>query len=326
MTKVILDTDTGVDDALAIILALRSTELDVEAITTVSGNVHVDLCTSNVLRVLQLVAPVKIPCVARGCEKPLVKAPFSVPSVHGQDGLGGLDPAWYGEVDQTPLVNTHAVDLMLEVIEQQQGGVVLIASGPLTNVATAIKRCPRTMRKLEKLLIMGGAFRVAGNIPPGAAEFNMFVDPHAADVVLGFGIPAVMVGLDVTHRVPLMREQLREKLGMQSDRVCDFIVKATRLYMDFYQRDQGHDGCYLHDPLAVGVAIDSSFVKMEEMRVYVETSGKITSGMTLPFRHPTRDRRVIDPANVSVCTEVDAERFLSLFFDRVMHDARRREA
>ena len=159
---------------------------------------------------------------------------------------------------------------------------------------------------------------VPGNIPPGAAEFNMFVDPHAAESVFGFGVPITLVGLDVTHQVPLTRQCLRDRVAPTSDKVSQFVLEATRCYMDFYAEDQSHDGCYLHDPLAVGVAIDPSLVSVAETRVYVETEGKVTSGMTFPFRHPTRKPWLVEPANVNVCVRVEAERFLSLFLERVV--------
>jgi len=315
--KVILDTDTGVDDALAIILAMRSPELDVQAITTVSGNVDVDLCTLNVLRLLSLLRPTRMPLVASGCARPLVKAPFSVATVHGQDGLGDLGDDFFGSVDRSPMVSDSASDLILKLVRRHPDDLHLIATGPLTNVATAIARDPLAMRRLGSITIMGGAFRVPGNIPPGAAEFNAFVDPHALEQVLRFGLDVSLVGLDVTHQVPLMRAEVIQRLGSKQDLVCRFVVAATEKYMDFYQNDQAHDGCYLHDPLAVGIVIDPTFVDIEPQRIYVETEGNITAGMTMPFRHPTRNPRLIDPPNANICTGVDSPRFTSFFLDRI---------
>jgi purine nucleosidase/pyrimidine-specific ribonucleoside hydrolase len=308
-----LDTDAGVDDAMAIILALRSPELDVQAITTVAGNVGVDKCTKNVLRVLSLMALTEYPIVAEGAERPLVRAPFTAGSVHGEDGLGELGDAYYPELPTGVTSDLQAVDLMLQLIGDSPGEITLIATGPLTNVARAIRKDPRTMAQVKEIVFMGGAVHVPGNIPPGAAEFNIFVDPHAAEVVLGFPVSLVMVPLDVTHQVKLMRTAVEWELGSRAARVPRFIADATRKYMRFYRDDQGHDGCYLHDLLAVGVAIDPSFVTTEAMRIYVETEGKVTAGMTLPFRHPTRDPAKREAPNVRVCNTVDAERFLQLF-------------
>ena len=306
--RVILDTDTGVDDAMAIIFALKSDALPVEAITTVAGNVGVEQCTTNVLRVLALLEK-KIP-VGKGCEQPLDKPPFSAPSVHGADGLGELGDGYYPPLDCSLLSSLHAVELILQIVRQSPGEITMIATGPLTNVASAIKKDPRTMRQVKEIVVMGGAVHVPGNIPPGAAEFNIYVDPHAAEKVFGFGLPVTLVGLDVTHQVRLTRELAARELGTQPGRIPQFIVDATRLYMNFYRDDQGYDGCYLHDPLAVGVAIDPSYVTTEEMRIDVETEGKVTSGMTLPFRHPTLKK---EPPNVSVCVAVEHERFLGDF-------------
>ncbi len=318
--KIILDTDPGVDDATAIILALRSPELEVLAITTVSGNVHVNQCTTNVRRILALLRPEPCPFVAAGEDRPLVKPPFSAPSVHGEDGLGDLGNAYYPDIEQIKLEEKKAVDLILDLIVRYPDEVTLIPVGPLTNIARAILKDPRTMRRVKEIILMGGAVTVPGNIPPGAAEFNLYVDPHAAEVVLNFGLPVTMVPLDVTHQVKLTRELARRELSSAQDKAARFIWDACQKYMDFYRDDQGYDGCYLHDPLAVGVAIDPSFIMTEEMRIYVETEGKVTAGMTLPFRHPTKDPAKIDRPNVQVATRVEAERFLNFFLLRVKGD------
>jgi len=315
--KVILDTDTGVDDAMAIILALRSPELDVQAITTVAGNVGVAQCTKNVLRVLSLIGHKEYPPVAEGAARPLVKAPFTAGSVHGEDGLGDLGDTYYPDLPTGLVSDKPAVDLVLHLIGSNPGELTLIATGPLTNVARAIQKDPRTMVQVQEIIFMGGAVRVPGNIPPGAAEFNIFVDPDGAGVVLGFPVPLIMVPLDVTHEVNLMRTVVEQECTGHATAVVRFIADATRKYMQFYYSDQGHDGCYLHDPLAVGVAIDPSFVTTETMRMYVETEGKVTTGMTLPFRHPTRDPAKRDAPNATVCTAVDVPRFLRFFLERL---------
>ncbi len=312
--KVILDTDAGVDDALAIILALRSPELEVMAITTVSGNVHVNHCTKNVLRVLSLLDLENPPIVARGEERPLKKEPFSAPSVHGNDGLGDLGDDYYPKLNWSLLSERNAVDLISQIISKTPQEISIVATGPLTNIARAIQKDPISMAKAKEIIFMGGAVNVPGNIPPGTAEFNAYVDPHAVDVVLNFCVPVIMVPLDVTHQVKFMRERAQKELGGLNARIPKFILDSTCKYMDFYRDDQGHDGCYLHDPLAVGVAIDPSFVEMEEMKIYVETEGKVTSGMTMPFRHP---KKIKDPPNCRVCTKVKSEEFLEFFLRRM---------
>ena len=210
-----------------------------------------------------------------------------------------------------------AADLMSRLIASHPGELTLIATGPLTNVARAMRKDPRTMAQLKEIIFMGGAIYVPGNIPPGAAEFNIFVDPHAAEVVLDFPVPLVMVPLDVTHEVKLMRTVVEQEFKHHAAVVPHFIADATRKYMQFYLSDQGHDGCYLHDPLAVGVAIDPSLVTTEQLRVYVETEGSVTTGMTMPLRHPTQDLAKRDAPNVTACTAVDSARFLGLFLERL---------
>jgi purine nucleosidase/pyrimidine-specific ribonucleoside hydrolase len=267
-----------------------------------------------VIRILSLFKHFKNPIVTRGEERPLKKEPFGVPSIHGNDGLGDLGDNYYGPLDWLLLSKKNAVDLICELVSQNPEKITIIATGPLTNIARAIQRDPISMAKTKEVIFMGGAVNVPGNIPPGAAEFNAYVDPHALEIVLNFCVPVTMVPLDVTHQIKFMRDRAQKELGSQEGRVPKFILDATQKYMDFYRNDQGHDGCYLHDPLAVGVAIDPSFVKMEEMKIYVETEGKVTSGMTLPFRHP---KKIKDPPNCKVCIDVDADRFLNFFFERI---------
>lgn len=317
--SVLLDMDPGVDDALAILLALRSPELDVRAITVVAGNVGLDLCTRNALRILALLGRTEGPPVAQGAARPLVKPPFAVPSIHGSDGLGALDPEFYPPLPPHLLLTKPAREVILQAVVTEPGEITIVATGPLTNIATCLRENRGAMRKVRELMIMGGAVDIPANIPPGAAEFNFFVDPHAAEIVLDSGLPITLVPLDVTHKVPLTRAAAQDAFGGQSDPASRFVLGATRRYMDFYRDDQGHDGCYLHDPLAVGVAIDPSLVTTEERRIYVETEGKVTAGMSLPFRHPTVKK---PEPNVRVCTGVDSERFLRLFVEGLVWAAR----
>jgi len=308
--KVIMDTDAGIDDAMAIILALKAPELEVMAITTVSGNVQVDYCTKNVLRVLSLLECEYKPLVARGESRPLVKEPLSIPSIHGHDGLGDLGEDYYPPLNWSLLAERNGVDTILELVSENPAEITIVATGPLTNVARAIQKDPLTMTKVKEIVFMGGAVRVPGNIPPGAAEFNAYTDPHALEQVLNFCVPVIMVPLDVTHQVKLSRDRAQRELGGSEDVVSRFLLDVTRHYMEFYQDQVGFAGCYLHDPLAIGVAIDPSFVEMEELRIYVETEGKISSGMTLPFRLPGKRQ---EPPNCRVCTRVEADRFLEFF-------------
>ena len=323
MKRVILDMDPGIDDALAIILAMLSPELRVEAITTVSGNVHVDLCTRNVRRILEVLRPERAPIIARGEENPLaaVEASLDASVVHGRDGLGNLDrftardgAKLYPEPSLHHISSDNAVDVILSTIARYPYEVTLIPTGPLTNIARAIIQDAEQMRSLKEIIIMGGAFNVPGNVTP-VAEFNIFSDPHAADVVVNSGLPITFVGLDVSQQVIMQPQFIQQEIVPLNTRLSEFICHITRFYMDFHREHDGIVGCYLHDPLAVGVAIDPGIVETENLYIQVETQGEVTQGMTVADLRPIR-RRDGKP-NASVCTHVDADKFLSLLRDTI---------
>jgi inosine-uridine nucleoside N-ribohydrolase len=323
MHPVILDMDPGVDDALAILLALRSPELEVKAITIVSGNIKLDLCVKNALRVLDILEiNNNAPIVAAGAERPLKKDSLNVPSIHGCDGLGELHrfheadgSQRYPDSAREPSTPT-AVDVILDLVDKFADNLTVIATGPLTNIAQAIMKDSKTMRKVGGIIVMGGAFKTAGNITP-VAEFNAYVDPDAAQVVLDSGIhPLIFVGLDVTHKARLYRHYLHERVRANKTKISQFVQDCTEFYMDFHKKNDGFDGCYLHDPLAVGVAIWASLVEMEELHVQMETCARITTGMTIAdFR---QRRSLSNKPNASVCMDVDADKFLRLFSERVL--------
>jgi inosine-uridine nucleoside N-ribohydrolase len=323
MKRVILDMDPGIDDALAIILAMLSPELRVEAITTVSGNVHVDLCTRNVRRILEILRPERAPIIARGEEKPLAAAEASVDSsvVHGRDGLGNLDSftardgaKLYPEPSLYHVSSDNAIDVILSTISRYPYEITLIPTGPLTNVAKAIIQDEERMQALKEIIVMGGAFKVPGNVTP-VAEFNIFSDPHAADVVVNSGLPITFVGLDVTQQVIMQPQFIQQEIEPLNTRLSEFICHITHFYMDFHREHDGIVGCYLHDPLAIGVAIDPGIVETEDLYIQVETQGEVTQGMTVADLRPIR-RRDGKP-NAHICTHVDADKFLSLFRDTI---------
>jgi purine nucleosidase len=305
--RVILDVDTGVDDALGIILAFRSPELEVLGITTVSGNAPVERTTANTLLVLEVLGAPEIPVVA-GAARPLARPLFTAAEVHGEDGLGGIAHEYPSPKRRA---SEGASDFLLETLRRFPGAVTLIATGPLTNVGMAIRRDPETMRRLKTLTIMGGAIRVPGNVSP-VTEFNFAVDPEAAAVVMEAGLDITLVPLDVTEQVLLSRGDLD---GMPRGRpVPDFIRAMTARTLAFHQEPEGLEGMFLHDPLAVGTAVDPSLVRTRPLPVAVECQGVLTAGMTVADLR----RRSRAAPTASVCVEVESSRFLELFRQRVL--------
>ena len=268
--KVILDCDPGHDDAMAILLAAK--RLDVLGITTVAGNQSIDKVTTNALKVVELAGLTRIP-VAQGAAHPLVRAPRHAPEIHGQTGLDGPDLP----VPATKPVNMHAVDFIIVTV-MRTDGVTLVPTGPLTNIALALRKEPRIAGRIPEICLMGGS-RTHGNVT-AAAEFNIYFDPEAAHAVFTSGIPIKMVGLNVTEQViatPPRRQQLRV-LGTR-------VARAAAEMLDFYagavERAYGFAGGAMHDPLAVAALIDPGVLVFEHMHVAVELAGQYTLGQTL---------------------------------------------
>ena len=319
MTRpMLIDTDPGIDDALAILLALGSPEVTVEAITTVAGNVGIEAATANALRILDVARPARRPRVARGAAHPLRRPLSDAARYHGDDGLGNLGALT--APDGTPRYRPVPIeldpldgpDLILDALDRWGRDLVLVALGPLTNVAIALARDRDRFARLSRLVVMGGAVRVPGNVTP-AAEFNFFTDPDAVATVLASGIPVEVVPLDVTRQVLLTRRALDAALGAADSPCARFLRDVTRRALD---RGEGERGMPLHDPLAVGVALDPTVVGLERLHVTMETEGRETRGMSLAdLRSVPADDRA--PATCAVATSVDAPRFLSLFLERV---------
>jgi inosine-uridine nucleoside N-ribohydrolase len=309
--RIIIDTDTGVDDALAIVLALRSPELRVEAITTVAGNVGVEKCTRNCLLLLDLLQPKRFPVVAQGAKKPLVRRLVTAPEVHGEDGLGDIASRYPTPEERT--TNKNATEVILALLQKYPRQITIVAIGPLTNIARALKRDFKTMKKAREIVIMGGAFGVAGNTGP-VAEFNMYVDPEAADCVLHSGIPITLIPLDVTEQVVLRRPDVVRLARKGSNGIGQFIEGMTKKYMQYHRTTEGISGGYLHDPLAVGVAVSKTFIRCRDVHVEVETRGELTRGMTLAelrLRHEQKQ------PNARMAFEVKHDEFVRFFKSRV---------
>jgi purine nucleosidase/pyrimidine-specific ribonucleoside hydrolase len=320
--RVIIDTDPGIDDAMALALALRSPELRVEAITTVGGNVNVELGTRNALRVLEALGVDNPPPVARGAGRPLERDPVDASHVHGADGLG--DISGLAHPDGSPrypeprgaAIRTEAAALILDIVKKNPGEITLIAVGPLTNVALAIERDAGTMSQLAELIVMGGSVSGVGNVTP-TAEFNFYADPHAAQRVLRAGLKTTVVGLDVTHQTLLAKSDLEAQRKKSSNPAGRFVADISELYFSGALKRRGRAACALHDPLAVGVAIDRSFVTTQSFQADIETEGPLTQGMLVA------DRRTYDAPSelqgrIEACMEVESDRFVEFFLSRVL--------
>ncbi|MCF8085691.1 MAG: nucleoside hydrolase [Desulfohalobiaceae bacterium] len=312
---VIIDTDPGIDDALALLLAFGSPELAPVCITSVSGNVDVDTATDNILRILARIGPDPAPTVARGAASPLEKESEHATFLHGADGLGGAGgdlPDPWGE--SAPCLSPEsAADSILRHIEQAREPPVLVALGPLTNVALAAQKAPDILRRLDRLIIMGGAVTVAGNITP-AAEFNFYVDPLAARIVLDSGPKITLAGLDVTRKARL---ELRDLHACPDTPRTRLVQRITSSLFTHSQETEGTESIPLHDPLAVALAFRPELCGMEELSLRVETRGEICEGMSLADRRPVLPR-LKHPPNARVCLDLDADSFRTLFLERVL--------
>ena len=321
MLSVVIDTDPGVDDALALILALRSPGARVLGIGTVAGNVEVDLATENALKVLRLLGRAEVP-VAQGCASPLVEPFHGAHHFHGPDGLGdsGLPPS---ELQPS---GEHAADQLLRLAREWPGELVVIALGPLTNLAVALLKDPLLPTRVQRVVVMGGAFGVPGNIAP-SAEFNVWADPEAAERVFVAGWPLTIVGLDVTRQTLLLDEHLEhlddlERLTSADAAVARFVRAIVRAPLARAAQHRRPRSMELHDPLAVGIALDPSLaLEAPELPVAVELHGTWTRGATLADRRPHPAMGGVippgvippPPARARVCLRVDASRFLDIF-------------
>lgn len=282
-SRVIIDTDPGVDDALALLLGMRSPELQIEAITPVAGNVPLELTLPNALRLVEIAGRTDIP-VAAGARAPLLRRLVTATYAHGENGLGGAvfpDPT-------TKPVPQPAAELIREIVRKHPGEVSLITLGPLTSIATALNSDPELASMIRSLAMMGGSLS-GGNITP-AAEFNIYVDPEAARIVFQSGIPITMVGLDVTRKTSLTDDHVRTLEAAQNP-VSQAAAKIGRSALQ-HNRERGSlVGPNMHDSLAVAAFLDPSLLKFQDYYVDVETTGELTAGETLGYSPVAGDLR-----------------------------------
>ncbi len=301
-----IDCDVGVDDALALVLAFHSPELEVKAVTGVNGNVPVEQVFQNIQKVLSLIQPKNKPFIAKGADRPLKGEPVYAHSVHGKDGLGGARLDRNEGEDTWQLFTGPAEALIIKMARQYPDGMTLIATGPLTNLALALQRDREGMKKLEGITVMGGAVRTRGNITP-YAEFNIFSDPLAAKIVLESGLPITLVPLDVTHQVSLTSQWMEERLKPIDNSFSKFLIEATG-YRSITRQFRNKENIYLHDPLAVGVVIDPALVRKERLSMDVETQEGEYFGKTSGAKEGPK---------IDVCLGVDSQKFLELFASRL---------
>lgn len=303
--RIIIDTDPGVDDAFTFLLALASPEIKLDALTTTQGNVTVEKATRNALSVLELGGASHIP-VVQGSVLPLVQPLRASAHVHGESGIGNAElPS-----PQAKPVPAHAVDYLIERVLAEPDEISIFPIGPMTNIAMAIRKEPRFVKAVKELVIMGGAIQEGGNMTP-LAEFNIYVDPHAAHIVFHSGIPMTLIPLDVTHKCLLKQEHVDRLMKIDSP-VTRFLKDAIDVYLKA-SIQLGYEGCALHDPLTLATIIAPELLTLKEYYVDVDISGGVSMGKTFADIFNVTKK----PANIKVAMDVRGEDFIELFLQRM---------
>ena len=304
--KIIIDTDPGQDDAAAIMLALASPELEVLGLTAVAGNVPLRLTSRNVRIICELCNRTDVP-VYEGAERPLVREPITAEHVHGSTGLDGA------EFDEPtmPVQDQHAVDFIIETLLREPAGTVTLCTlGALTNIAIALNKAPEIAPRVKELVMMGGGYFEGGNITP-AAEFNIYVDPQAADIVFRSGIPIVMMPLDVTHKLLTTKDRVA-KIRDIGTRPALAMVGMLEFFERFDVEKYGSDGGPLHDPSVIAYLIKPELFTGRDCNVEIEVSSELTIGATVVDWWHVTDRK----RNARVMGGVDADGFFALLTER----------
>ncbi|MFM8267074.1 MAG: nucleoside hydrolase [Ilumatobacteraceae bacterium] len=310
--RIIVDTDPGIDDAMAIFYALASPEVDVVGLTTVFGNAHVDVCTDNALRILDIAGRHDIP-VARGAARPLAM-PYRGPAdfVHGANGLGDVAlPAVTRNI-----AALDAAHFIIEATRAEPGAITLVPIGPLTNIALAMLIDPDLPRRLAGIVLMGGNAFVPGNASP-AAEANILNDPEAADLVFGAQCPIVMCGLDVTESTIMTSEQIAS-IDPRSSARAEFAARILPSYRDFHRSHGGLDGIHVHDSTCISYLVAPHLFTSVRHPVRVDTGHSVGRGRTWPsLRHSLATGPWHDRPDVTILTGVDAEAAVALELARL---------
>ena len=306
--KIIIDTDPGQDDAVAILLALASPdEIEVLGITAVAGNVPLSLTEKNARIVCELAGRPDIPVYA-GCDRPLKRKLVTAEHVHGKTGLDGPELP----EPKIKLQEKHGVDFIIDTILQEpENSISLCPLGPLTNIASAILKQPKIVSRIKKIVLMGGAYFEVGNITP-AAEFNIFVDPDAAKIVFEAGIEMVVMPLDVTHKA-LVTEKRNEAFRQLKSPVGLAVAEMTDFFERFDKEKYGSSGAPLHDPCVTAYLIDPTIFSGKNINVEIETKSELTLGMTVADWWGVTDRK----ANTFFVGDLDSDKFFSLLTERL---------
>lgn len=306
--KIIIDTDPGIDDAMAILAAFRSPELEILGLTTVFGNTDVEHCSLNALRLAEIAGAVGLP-VCKGADRPMVLPDLSLGTeVHGIDGMGNTNPP----PPNGMLDPRKAVDFIIETVKQSPGEVCLVPLGPLTNIGLALLRAPEIAEMVEEVVLMGGNAYAAGNISP-AAEANIFHDPHAAEIVFRTNWPVTMIGLDATTRIIVKPDQLT-KLYAGNNRAVRLLQAIQPTYQAFHDKIYGLGGAFhLHDPSVTAYLLQPELFEMEEAPMYVALNGRAI-GKTIPdFQHSWGDR-----SSTKFAIGADGEAVIDLLIERLI--------
>ncbi|WP_171204893.1 nucleoside hydrolase [Ruegeria sp. HKCCA0235A] len=306
--KIIIDTDPGQDDAVAILLALASPEdIEVLGITAVAGNVPLELTAKNARIVCELAGRTDIPVYA-GCDRPLNRALVTAEHVHGKTGLDGPDLP----DPQMPLTEGHAVDFIIDTLRAEEPGTIALCPlGPLTNIATAFNKAPDIVDRVQEIVLMGGAYFEVGNITP-TAEFNIHVDPEAADIVFKSGRPIVVMPLDVTHKA-LVTKPRNDAFRALGNKVGLAVAEMTDFFERFDKEKYGSAGAPLHDPCVTAYLIRPKLFSGRHVNVEIETRSELTMGMTVADWWGVTDRA----PNALFMGDIDADGFFDLLTERL---------
>lgn len=306
MKKVIIDCDPGHDDAIALLLAAKAGSLDILGVTTVAGNSELHNTTRNARKILDYAGYTDID-VYSGCDRPMLRELFRLTGalIHGEDGLGGPNiPA-----PTTPVKEEHAVDFLIRTLRSSEYRIILIVTGPMTNIAVALEKAPYIKDKIEKIIIMGGAVLEPGNIT-SAAEFNIYVDPEAAKIVINSGCELYLVSLDVTMKAMFYEEDI-EMLRSQGDKISVIVASLLDFFAETHVRHFGFKACPIHDALCVGILLDESLMEFKKTFVDVALHDPLTLGETVADLWEITGNM----PNCHIAMKVDREKFVKMICD-----------